>query len=224
MKRLVKLNFIVALLFLFLSCEAFFTYNIFQDAANTSNLSADEAINSGNISIMEEVYDRIVEEASSASGGDAAELYIDAAKLASGISGMSDPSVILQATTLMDSGSDVNSLFAILTETGTNTSVLAGVDDLLENAEAQSPGSVSDDMWLFAAAGSAAEIVNLADGAGQDVDTYLNSTTGPDPLDNPDVVQACIYLVYAIDSLPETLADTVFALKLDLIDKGVVFP
>lgn len=180
MIRILKISIIILLILPFFSCEAFFTYSWFQGAADISNISAEEAINSGDISIMEEVFDRIMEDAASASGSEAAGLYLDAADLALGISGMSDPTVLLSATESLDGGG-TDSLFAILTDTGVDLATLANVDDILEAANAADPASVPADIWLFAAAGSAAGIAAAAETAGQDVGDFLPA----DPLTDP---------------------------------------
>ncbi len=219
-----KLSLLLSLivLFLFTSCEAFFTNSWFQGAADYSNISVAEALSSGDTSVMRELYDDILVEASAATGEEAAGLYLQAADLALGISGMSDPSVLLNATTSLDGGG-TDSLFSILTDSDVDLAALANVDDILEAAKASDPASVPADIWLFAAAGSSADIVNASGGG--DISTYLSFNPGPDPLDNPDVVQSLQYMVYAMSAYPDIESQlTDPATKADLITYGVIFP
>ena len=195
-KSNIKLLFTFLLAMTVFSCEDFFTTNWFQGAADYSNISLDEALSSGNIAIMKEVFNRIKTEAANATGEDAAGLYLEAADLALGISGMSDPSVLLSAATSLGGGGGTSSLFSILTETNVDLVTLAGVDDLLEDAFAADPASVPPDVWLFAAAGQAAEIAQAAEMAGQTVENYLPAN----PLTDPDIQQTVQYL---IDSIPD---------------------
>jgi hypothetical protein len=229
MKNYIRLFIVFITINLFFSCEEFFTYNWFQGAADISRISAEEAINSGDKAIMQDVYDRIMEEAASESGSKASALYLDAADLALGISGMSDPTVLLSATTLFDSSGDTSSLFSIFTDTGIDTETLSDVDDILEAAETADPGSVPSGTWLFAAAGASADVLNAADAAGEDVDTYLASNPGPEPLDNA-VIQNSIQ--YLINSVSDFYDDEVSPIEQMLIDNrtnlesypGITYP
>ncbi|MBB6480633.1 hypothetical protein [Spirochaeta isovalerica] len=204
------------------SCEAFFTTSWFQGVADYSDISVDEAISSGDPEIMAELFDRIIEEAADATGEEAAELYIEAAELALGISGLNDASSLLEATEVLSEGSgNPEDLFSIFTNSDFDLDALEDVAVMIANAEASDPGSVPPDMWLFAAAGSAAAVTNEANDAGLTVDEFLSD----DPVaDNPDVKQAVQSLVYAMEILPEDLQTQLLDNQADLISKGVVFP
>lgn len=219
MKRPVFFITATLILLLFTSCEAFFTYNWFQAAANLDSISVDEAISSGDPAVMKVVYDRIVAEAASASGSAASDLYLQAADLALGISGMSDPSILLSAPQAM-SGGGVNDIFAIITDTGLDLNMLENVSALIASADTADPGSVPADMWLFAAAGSAATIAIAAETAGQPVDTYLPA----DPMTDPDVQNTMQNLVNAIYILPTDIADQLWGDQTNLESYGIVFP
>ncbi len=215
MKRFKKLIVLSLFSILLVSCEVFFTTSWFSAAADYSDISTSEAISSGDPAIMQEVYDRLVEEAASATGEEASALYIQAADLALGISGMSDPSAIMG---LMESaGGDMFSLFS---SDDFNTDALEDVSVMVANAEAASPGSVDPDLWLLSAAGNYAAVVNDAEDSGQSVEDFL----GSDPLDNTDVQGSVQALVNAMDILPADLASQLTDNQADLELDGIVFP
>lgn len=225
MKKISVLT-IIFILYSLTSCEAFFTTSWFSAAADYSDVSVEEAISSGDPAVMKELYDRLVDEAASATGEQAADLYLDAADLALGLSGLSDPSILFEAPELLSGGDGgVGDIFAILTETDLDLDALENVSVMIANAEGADPGSVPADMWLFAAAGSGAAVVSAAEDAGyDDVGDYLD-TLGSDPVtDSPDVKQAVQSLVYAMDVLPDDMKDQLLDNQTDLESKGVVFP
>lgn len=220
MKKLPFLALIVSFFF-FQSCEAFFTSNWFQAAAVYDDISLDEALTSGDPDIMQELLDQLVEEAANATGEEAAELYLDAAELALGISGLSDPAVLFEAPELLSSGDGgVGDMFAVLTESNLDLDALEDVSVLIENAENSDPGAVPPDMWLFAAAGYGAAVVNEAEDNNQEVEDYL----GDDPLADEDTNNAVQALVYAIDVLPDDTAQELWDDQEHLEDNGIVFP
>ncbi|MBI9100704.1 MAG: hypothetical protein JEY91_19685 [Spirochaetaceae bacterium] len=221
MKNNVKIFFSIFISLQFFSCEAFFTNNWFQGAVDASNVSVDEAISSGDTALMQEVYNQIVLDAANATGSEAAELYLQAADLALGISGLSDPAILLEAPVLLEGGDGgINDIFSILTDSGLNLDALEDAGDMIYNANSSDPESVTDDMWVFAAAGNGATIANQAEDAGQSVEDYL----GDDPMDNSDALAAVQALVNAIDSLPEDTASELWENQADLEGDGIIFP
>lgn len=220
MKIILPVIFLITV-FLFTSCEAFFTNNWFQSAAVYDNISAEEAIASGDTSIMQELFDQVVEDAASATGSEAAELYLQAADLALGISGLSDPSVLLGAPDLLSGGDGgTGDIFAVLTDSDLDLEALENVGDMIDNAEAADPGSVTSEMWVFAAAGNGAAVANDAEAAGQSVEDYL----GDDPMANPDANAAVQSLVNALDVLPDDIATQLTDNQADLEADGIIFP
>ncbi len=222
MRRYFKYGFVLIVVLLFVSCEDFFTTNWFQGAADISDLSSEEAINSGDTAIMQEVFDQILVEAAAATGEEAAELYMEAAELAMGISGLSDPSSLMDV--LGDTGSEgggegEGDMFSLLSDSDFDLDALEDVSLMVANAEAASPGSVSPDLWLFSAAGSYAAAVN--DAGDQDVEDFL----GDDPVgDNQDINDSVQALVNAMDVLPQETVDELLNNQADLEADGIVFP
>jgi len=223
MKSFFRVCLIILLSILYFSCEAFFTSNWFQGAADISNITAEEALNSGDPEIMQQVFDQLVIEAADATGTEASELYLQAADLALGISGLSDPAILFEAPELLSGGDgSVGDMFAILTETNLDLDALEDVGVMIANAEGSDPGSVPGDMWLFAAAGNGAAVVNDAADAGKNVTEFLDGYA--DPLDNTDAKAAVQSLVYALDVLPDDLASEILDNQADLVGKGIIFP
>ncbi len=218
MKRFKKLVVLSLFSILLISCEVFFTTSWFSAAADYSDISTSEAISSGDTAVMQQVYDRLVEEAASATGEEASALYIQAADLALGISGMSDPSALMS---LMESTSgEGGDMFSLFSSSDFNTDALEDVSVMVANAEAASPGSVDPDLWLLSAAGNYAAVVNDAEDVGQSVEDFL----GSDPLMNDDVKGSVQALVNAMDILPADLASQLTDNQADLIADGIVFP
>jgi len=212
----------LSFLLLYTSCEAFFTTSWFQGAADHSGLSVDEALSSGDPEIMAELYNSIVEEALNATGVEASDLYIQAAELALGISGMNDISTIMGAMDNLSGGEGgAEDLLSVFTDTDLDLTALENVSEMIANADASDPGSVPPDMWLFSAAGSAAALSNDAEAAGLTIGEFLSD----DPIaDNSDVNQAVQSLVYAMDVLPQDIQNQLLDNQADLISKGIIFP
>lgn len=218
------LSLIVFILIQLTSCEAFFTNNWFQGAADYSDISVAEAISSGDTAVMQELYDQVVIDAAATSGEAAAELYLQASELALGISGLSNPAILFEAPLLLAGGDgSIEDLFSILTETNLDLDALEDVSLMIASANSANPGSVPDDMWLFAAAGNGAAVVNDAEDAGQTVEDFL----GSDPLNpvggNDDARAAVQSLVNALDVLPEETALELLDNRADLEADGIVF-
>jgi len=211
----------ILILFQLVSCEAFFTSNWFQGAADYSDISVEDAISSGDSEIMQDLFDQVLEEAESATGEEAAELYLQAADLALGISGLSDPAILFEAPLLLSGGDgSMGDMFSVLTDSDLNLDALEDVSVMVSNAETEDPDSISDEMWMFAAAGNGAAVANDAEDAGQTVDDFL----GDDPLENDDAKNAVQSLVYALDVLPEDTAQQLIDNQADLESDGIVFP
>ena len=213
----------ISIIFIFqlISCEAFFTNNWFQGTADYDNISVADAISSGDPAIMQELYDQILLDAESATGEEAAELYLQAADLALGISGLSDPAILFESPLLLSGGDgSINDMFSVLTDSDLNLDALEDVALMVSNAENADPDSIPDDMWLFAAAGNGAAVANDAEDAGQTVEEFL----GDDPMTNPDAFNALQSMVYALDVLPEETAQELLDNQADLENDGIVFP